>query len=103
LQEVQLGRGRNEAMRNLAARCAVPELSTFVLAMVQADVFGVSVANVLRVQAAEMRVKRRQLAEERAMKIPIKVLFPVLFCIFPALFVVILGPAIMRIAAIFAR
>jgi tight adherence protein C len=103
LQEVQLGRGRNEAMRDLAARCAVPELSTFVLAMVQADVFGVSVANVLRVQAAEMRVKRRQLAEERAMKIPIKVLFPVLFCIFPALFVVILGPAIMRIAAIFAR
>ena len=103
LQEVQLGRGRNEAMRNLAARCDVPELSAFVLAMVQADVFGVSVANVLRVQAAEMRVKRRQLAEERAMKIPIKVLFPVLFCIFPALFVVILGPAIMRIAAIFAR
>ena len=103
LQEVQLGRGRNEAMRNLAARCDVPELSAFMLAMVQADVFGVSVANVLRVQAAEMRVKRRQLAEERAMKIPIKVLFPVLFCIFPALFVVILGPAIMRIAAVFAR
>jgi tight adherence protein C len=90
-------------MRNLAARCDVPELSAFVLAMVQADVFGVSVANVLRIQAGEMRVKRRQLAEERAMKVPIKVLFPVLFCIFPALFVVILGPAIMRIAAIFAR
>jgi tight adherence protein C len=100
---VQLGPGRNEAMRNLAARCDVPELSAFVLAMVQADAFGVSVANVLRVQAAEMRAKRYQLAEERAMKIPIKVLFPVLFCIFPALFVVILGPAIMRIAAIFAR
>jgi tight adherence protein C len=89
-------------MRNLAARCDVPELSAFVLAMVQADVFGVSVAGVLRIQAGEMRVKRRQLAEERAMKVPIKVLFPVLFCIFPALFVVILGPAIMRIAAIFA-
>jgi tight adherence protein C len=103
LQEVQLGRSRNEAMRNLAARCDLQELSTFVLAMVQADVFGVSVAKVLRIQAAEMRVKRRQLAEERAMKVPIKVLFPVLFCIFPALFVVILGPAIMRIAAIFAR
>ncbi len=103
LQEVQLGRSRNEAMRNLAARCDVQELSAFVLAMVQADVFGVSVANVLRIQAGEMRVKRRQLAEERAMKVPIKVLFPVLFCIFPALFVVILGPAIMRIAAIFAR
>jgi tight adherence protein C len=101
LQEVQLGRSRNEAMRNLAARSNVPELRAFVLAMVQADVFGVSVANVLRVQARDMRVKRRQLAEERAMKVPIKVLFPVLFCIFPALFVVILGPAIMRIAEVF--
>jgi tight adherence protein C len=103
LQEVQLGRSRNEAMRNLAARSNVPELRAFVLAMVQADVFGVSVANVLRVQAKDMRMKRRQLAEERAMKVPIKVLFPVLFCIFPALFVVILGPAIMRIADVFAR
>jgi tight adherence protein C len=103
LQEVQLGRSRNEAMRNLADRTSVPELRAFVLAMVQADIFGVSVANVLRVQAKDMRVKRRQLAEERAMKVPIKVLFPVLFCIFPALFVVILGPAIMRISDVFAR
>jgi tight adherence protein C len=103
LQEVQLGRSRNEAMRNLADRSNVPELRAFVLAMVQADIFGVSVANVLRVQARDMRIKRRQLAEERAMKVPIKVLFPVLFCIFPALFVVILGPAVMRIADVFAR
>jgi tight adherence protein C len=103
LQEVQLGRSRNEGMRNLAARSNVSELRAFVLAMVQADIFGVSVANVLRIQAKDMRVKRRQLAEERAMKVPIKVLFPVLFCIFPALFVVILGPAIMRIADVFAR
>jgi tight adherence protein C len=103
LQEVQLGRSRNEAMRNLADRSNVPELRAFVLAMVQADIFGVSVANVLRVQAKDMRIKRRQLAEERAMKVPIKVLFPVLFCIFPALFVVILGPAIMRIADVFAK
>jgi tight adherence protein C len=103
LQEVQLGRSRNEAMRNLADRSNVSELRAFVLAMVQADIFGVSVANVLRVQAKDMRIKRRQLAEERAMKVPIKVLFPVLFCIFPALFVVILGPAIMRIADVFAR
>jgi tight adherence protein C len=103
LQEVQLGRSRNEAMRNLADRSNVTELRAFMLAMVQADIFGVSVANVLRVQANEMRLKRRQLAEERAMKVPIKVLFPVLFCIFPALFVVILGPAIMRIADVFNR
>jgi tight adherence protein C len=101
LQEVQLGRSRSEAMRNLADRSSVPELTAFVLAMVQADVFGISVATVLRIQSREMRKKRRQLAEERAMKVPIKVLFPVLFCIFPALFVVILGPAIMRIAAAF--
>jgi tight adherence protein C len=103
LQEVQLGRSRNEAMRNLADRSNIPELRAFVLAMAQADIFGVSVANVLRIQAKDMRVKRRQLAEERAMKVPIKVLFPVLFCIFPALFVVILGPAIMRIAEVFAK
>jgi tight adherence protein C len=103
LQEVQLGRSRNEAMRNLADRTNIPELRAFVLAMVQADIFGVSVANVLRIQAKDMRIKRRQLAEERAMKVPIKVLFPVLFCIFPALFVVILGPAIMRIAEVFSR
>jgi tight adherence protein C len=103
LQEVQLGRSRNEAMRNLADRSNLPELRAFVLAMVQADIFGVSVANVLRVQAKDMRIKRRQLAEERAMKVPIKVLFPVLFCIFPALFVVILGPAVMRIAEVFAK
>jgi tight adherence protein C len=103
LQEVQLGRSRNEAMRNLADRSNIPELRAFVLAMVQADIFGVSVANVLRIQAKDMRIKRRQLAEERAMKVPIKVLFPVLFCIFPALFVVILGPAIMRIADVFTK
>jgi tight adherence protein C len=103
LQEVQLGRSRTEAMRNLAGRSNVPELKAFVLAMVQADIFGIAVAKVLRIQAREMRLKRRQLAEERAMKVPIKVLFPVLFCIFPALFVVILGPAIMRIMVVFSH
>ena len=94
---------RNQAMRDLADRTNVPELRAFVLSMVQADVFGVSVANALRVQAKDMRMKRRQLAEERAMKVPIKGLFPVLFRIFPALFVVILGPAIMRIVDVFTR
>ena len=103
LRELRLGRDRPEALRDLAARCDLPELRAFVLAVVQADVFGVPVAGVLRVQAREQRTRRRQLAEERAMKVPIKVLFPVLFCIFPALFVVILGPAVMRISTILAR
>jgi tight adherence protein C len=103
LREMQLGRSRPEAMRNLAERCGVPELSAFVLALIQADVFGVPVAGVLRVQARDQRTKRRQMAEERAMKVPIKVLFPVLFFIFPALFVVILGPAAMRLATVFNR
>lgn len=92
LQEMQIGRPRPDALRDLAERTAVPELKSFVLAMVQADVFGVSVTKVLHVQARELRIKRRQRAEEQAQKIPVKIIFPVLLCIFPALFVVLLGP-----------
>lgn len=97
LQEMQLGTGRADAMRALGERTTVPELRGFVTAMVQADSFGVPVANVLRVQAAEMRVKRSQLAEEKAQKVPVKILFPLIFCILPALFVVVLGPAAITI------
>jgi tight adherence protein C len=97
LQETQLGRSRRDAWRNLSERTNVPEVNSFVLAVLQADVFGVSIANVLRVQSEEMRTKRRQRAEEIAMKSPVKVVFPLVLCIFPALLVVILGPAMIRI------
>lgn len=96
VQEMQLGRGRANALRDLAERSMVPEIKSFVLSMLQADVFGVSVSRVLHVQAQEMRVKRRQHAEEKAQKVPVKMVFPLLFCIFPSLFVVLLGPAAIR-------
>lgn len=97
VREMQLGKTRVDALRDLAERSSVPELKSFVLAMIQADIFGVSVGKVLHVQANEMRVKRRQRAEERAQKIPVKIIFPLIFGIFPALFVVLLGPAVIRI------
>lgn len=97
VQEMRLGKGRADALRDLADRSSVDELKSFVLAMVQADIFGISVSRVLSVQARELRIKRRQRAEEQAQKLPVKILFPLLFCIFPALFVVILGPAAIRI------
>lgn len=97
VQEMRLGKGRSDALRDLAGRSTVDELKGFVLAMVQADIFGISVSRVLSVQASELRTKRRQRAEEQAQKLPVKILFPLLFCIFPALFVVILGPAAIRI------
>ncbi|MGH8969501.1 MAG: type II secretion system F family protein [Actinomycetes bacterium] len=97
LQEMQIGLGRTEAMRALGERTDLPELHAFVTAMVQADAFGIPIARVLRVQAKEMRVKRTQRAEELAQKVPVKILFPLIFCILPALFVVILGPAAIQI------
>jgi tight adherence protein C len=99
LHEMQLGAPRVDAMRHLAERSNVEELKSFVLAMVQADIFGVSVANVLRGQSQELRTKRRQRAEEKAMKTPVKLLFPMIGCVMPALFVVILGPAVINIMA----
>jgi len=98
LHEMQLGVKRSDAMRNLSDRTNVQELRSFVLAMVQADVFGVSVANVLRSQSHELRTKRRQRAEERAMKTPVKLLFPMIGCILPALLVLVVGPGAIRIA-----
>ena len=91
------GSTRAEALRALDERCEVPELRGFVLAILQADTFGVSIGRVLRAQADEMRIKRRQKAQEKAMKAPVKMLFPLLFCIFPSLFVIILGPAAIQI------
>jgi len=97
LGEVRAGSTRAEAMRALDARIEVPEVRSFVLAILQADTFGVSIGRVLRTQAEEMRIKRRQLAEEKAQKAPVKMLIPMVFCIFPALFTIVLGPAVIRI------
>lgn len=93
LGENRAGASRADAMRSLEARVDVPEVRSFVLAILQADTFGVSIGRVLSSQAEEMRIKRRQIAQERAQKAPVKMLIPMVFCVFPALFVVILGPA----------
>jgi tight adherence protein C len=97
LQEVQLGVSRSDAFRNLSARTDVEELNAFTLAMIQADVFGVSIANVLRTQAQQLRLKRRQRAEKEAQQTPVKIVFPLILCILPALFIVIVGPGAIRI------
>ncbi len=95
LQEMRIGKSRVDAMRSLAARTTVEELRGFASAVIQASELGVSIGKVLREQAREMRVRRRQRAEEAAQKVPIKILFPTLFFLFPALFVVIIGPGLL--------
>jgi tight adherence protein C len=96
-QEIQIGVSRSDAFRHMGERTNVPELAGFVLSMVQADLFGVSISNVLRAQSRELRQKRRQRAEEIAQKIPTKLLFPLIFLVLPALFIVILGPGALKI------
>lgn len=95
--EVQAGKGRREAFRDLALRTGVDDLSAFVSAMIQADQLGIGIAQVLRSQSEELRIKRRQRAEEKARQAPIKMLFPLIFLMFPSLFIVILGPAVPQI------
>ncbi len=101
LGEVRAGSSRANAMRAMEKRCDVPELRSFVLAILQADTFGVSIGRVLRAQADEMRIKRRQMAQERAQKAPVKMMIPMVFCVFPALFVVVIGPAMVNISKTF--
>ena len=98
LQEMQIGTSRPQALRAMVDRTTVPELRAFVSALVQAGELGISVVTVLREQAVQMRLRRRQRAEEKAQKVPVKILFPLIFCLFPALLVVIIGPGAIEIA-----
>jgi tight adherence protein C len=97
LQETRVGVTRRDAMRHLMERTDLDELRSFILSMMQAEAFGVAIARVLRVQADEMRIKRRQRAQEKAFAAPVKLVFPLVFCIFPSLFIVLLGPAAISI------
>ena len=97
LSEIRMGESRQAALKNMAARVGAPELSAFVRAIVQADQLGISLGRILRVQAADSRLRRQAAAEEKAMKAPIKMLFPTVIFIFPAMFLVLLGPALMNI------
>jgi tight adherence protein C len=103
LHEMQIGRSRVESLRALGARTNVTELRSFCAIVVQATELGVPIANVLREQAREMRIRRRQRAEELAQKVPVKILFPLIFCLFPAVFIVVLGPGMINILDVFTR
>src|SRR6185436_10114098 len=98
LRETRIGATRADALRAMDERCDVPELRAFILAMLQADTFGISISRLLRSQADEMRIRRRLRAQQQAQKAPIKMLFPLVFCIFPSIFVIILGPAMISIS-----
>jgi len=101
LREIQMGKPRREAMRDMAARADTEDVHTFVGAIITAEQFGVGIADVLREQAANLRHKRRYRAQETAMRAPVKMLFPLIFLIFPALITVLLGPAVIRMVDMF--
>ena len=97
LREMQIGQGRSTALRAMADRTTVVDVRTFVSAMVQADAFGIPMSQVLRVQSHEIRIKRRQRAEEKAQQVPVKITVPLIFCILPCLFIAVMGPAVISI------
>ena len=101
LQEMQIGVGRAEAMRAMGERTSLQDLKSFCTAMVQADALGIPIARVLRIQSGEMRSKRRQRAEEAAQKVPVKILFPVIFFILPTVFIVVIGPVFLSMGELF--
>jgi tight adherence protein C len=101
LGEMRIGAGRQEALKKMAERSASPEMASFVRAIIQADQLGISLGRILRIQAGDTRLKRQMLAEEKAMKAPIKMLFPTVAFIFPAMFIVVLGPAFLNLSKIF--
>lgn len=103
LQEIRMGVTRREALATLGKRCNVADLSVFTTSLVQADQLGVSIGNVLRVQSVSMREKRKQRAEEKAMKAPIKMMLPLVLFIFPTIFIVLLGPAMIQIITTFSK
>jgi tight adherence protein C len=102
LGEMRIGESRSDALKKMADRVAVPEMAAFVRAIIQADQLGISLGRILRVQATDARLKRQAAAEERAMKAPIKMLFPLVIFIFPAMFIVILGPAFLNLGKLFS-
>jgi tight adherence protein C len=101
LSEMRIGETRAEALKRLAVRVPTPEVNAFVRSIVQSDQLGTSLGRILKVQAADTRLRRQAAAEEKAMKAPIKMLFPTVLFIFPSMFMVILGPALMNIQALF--
>jgi tight adherence protein C len=101
IQELQLGKLRREALRDMADRIEIKDVSTFIAAIIQADQLGVSIAKVLRIQSEQMRMRRRQRAEEAARKAPIKMLPAIAFLIFPAIFIILLGPAVVKVKNMF--
>ena len=101
LHEMRIGESRSKSLKNLADRLDMTETTTFARSIVQADQLGISLARILRVQGQDMRHRRQMAAEERAMKAPIKMLFPIAVFIFPAMFVVILGPAMLSLMKLF--
>jgi len=97
IKEMEIGLSRKEALRNLTKRTDVADLNTFILSIIQADIFGISIGKVLRIQSGEMRIKRRQAAEEKGMKAPVKLVFPTILFLLPALIIIVIGPAILRV------
>ncbi|MCS6909836.1 MAG: type II secretion system F family protein [Anaerolineales bacterium] len=97
VQEIRLGKLRREALRDMADRIEVPDLTSFAAAIIQADQLGVSIARVLRIQSDQMRVRRRQRAEKKAHEAPVKMLIPMVFLIFPSIYIVLLGPALLQV------
>jgi tight adherence protein C len=93
IHEMQLGKSRRQSMRDMADRIDVPDVTSFIAAVLQADQLGVGIGKILRIQSEQMRIKRRQRAEEKAQQAPVKMLFPMVFLIFPSIFIVLLGPA----------
>lgn len=103
IREIQLGKARRDALRDMADRIGIPEMTSFVAAVIQSEILGVSLAKVLRIQSDQMRIKRRQRAQEEAGQAPIKMLLPLALLIFPSIFIILLTPAAIRISKAFGR